>query len=444
MDRLLQKIEERLAPLWTRVEPYRAGRFARDIVRALLGLLHGFRGEQVTVRASALTFISLFSLIPLLAVALGLLRLLKQQVLLLRVQQLAHDVLAPGVRENTAAFLDRFINTATSTTVSGVGALFLLFSAGSLIHNLDDSINAIWHVRRRRKWYVSLGLYLAVLIGGPVVVALSIAATGLVRRLVLGAKLAHAQDLFPLGGLFITVAAMTILYSLTPATRVRFRSALAGGLIAGVAWEIAKHTYALFAERSFQVNPVYGSLGALPLFLLWIYVSWIIVLSGARLAYAVQHATFRGVILDLERHPRARELIAVRVAQLITEALLHGKPPPRPRELARTLQVPDSVVNEIVELMVISGLLTRMKKGGLRPAKSPKELTLADASGAVGGIARLVPRSAEDFAKVPEFQGVENLFETLDDTALDRLRTVTWEALVAPEPRANLAGAGKP
>ncbi|MFL5319578.1 MAG: YhjD/YihY/BrkB family envelope integrity protein [Myxococcaceae bacterium] len=450
MDLLIQRLEERLAPVWVRAEKYRAGRFARDIVRAVFGLLHGFRGEQVTVRAAALTFISLFSLIPLLTVGLGLLRVLRQQQIQLRVQKLVHDVLDPGVREGTAAFLDHFISTATSTTVSGIGAIGLLVSAGSLIHNLDESINTIWHVRSRRRWYVQLGLYLAVLFGGPLVVGLSLSATSIVRRFVASQRLASAPELFWIGGLIVTVTAMTALYILTPATRVKFRSALAGGLVAGLAWDIAKHVYAEFAQRSFQWNPVYGSLGALPLFLLWIYVSWIIVLSGARLAYAVQHATYRGVILDLERHPRARELVAARVAQLITTALLQARRPPRPRELAATLQVPDSTINEIVELMVAAGLITRIKGGGLRPSRSPQDLTLADVAGAVGGIARLLPRSAEEFAKAPEFQDVEALFQTLDDASLDRLRTVTWESLTPKtspprpaEPVPAATGSGK-
>lgn len=413
------------------MENTRGGRFARDVVRAVLGLLHGFRGEAISVRAAALTYISLFSLVPLLAVALGFLRLLKQKQITARVQALAHDVLAPGVREETAAFLDSFLKSASSTAVSGIGVIGLLIAASSLVYNLEKSINAIWHVRRERPLLLRAGMYLLVLLGGPVVVALSLVATGIVKRAVTRFGLPYSAELLWGGAIVVTIAAMTALYKLTPATGVRFRSALAGGFVAGVAWDVAKHVYSEFAQISFKLNPFYASLGALPLFLLWIYVSWLIVLTGARLAYAVQHASFRGVILDLERHPRARELIAARIAQLTTVALMDGHPAPTAKQLARSLEVPDQTMFEIVELMEQAGLLTRIKRGGLRPARSPAELTLADVAAAVGGIAALLPRSADDFAKAPEFQTVEAMFQGLDHVAVDRLKNVTWDKLAS-------------
>lgn len=417
--------------MWKRVQTTRGGRFARDIVRAALGLLHGFRGEQVSVRAAALTYISLFSLVPLLAVALGLLRLIKQKAITERVQELAHDVLAPGVREETAAFLDSFIKTASSTAVSGMGAIGLLIAAGSLVYNLEKSINSIWHVRRERPVYIRGLMYLGVLLGGPIVVGLSLAATGVFQRIVTRMNLPYSREFLWVGAVVVTMASMTALYKLTPATGVRFRSALAGGMVAGLAWDVAKHLYSEFAAVSFKLNPFYASLGALPLFMLWIYVSWLIVLMGARLAYAVQHASFRGVILDLERHPRARELIAARIAQLTTTALLDGFPAPTAKKIARSLEVPDQTLFEIVELMEQAGLLVRIKRGGLRPARPPADLTLADVAAAVGGIAALLPRSADDFAKAPEFQTVEAMFQGLDHVAIERLKHVTWDKLAS-------------
>lgn len=368
---------------------------------------------------------------PLLAVGLGFLRLIKQKEITARVQALVHDVLAPGVREETTAFLDAFLKTASSTAVSGIGVIGLLIAAGSLVYNLEKSINAIWHVRRERPAYVRVLMYLGVLLGGPVVVALSLAATGVFQRLVTRLHLPYSTEFLWVGAVVVTVGAMTALYKLTPATTVRFRSALAGGMVAGLGWDVAKHLYSGFASATFTLSPFYASLGALPLFLIWIYVSWLIVLMGARLAYAVQHASFRGVILDLERHPRARELIAARIAQLTTVALMDGHPAPTTKKLARSLDVPDQTLFEIVELMEQAGLLVRIKRGGLRPARAPADLTLADVAAAVGGIAALLPRSADDFAKAPEFQTVEALFQGLDHVAVDRLKAVSWDKLAS-------------
>ncbi|MFY0580177.1 YihY/virulence factor BrkB family protein [Cystobacter fuscus] len=97
-----------------------------------------------------------------------------------------------------------------------------------------------------------------------------------------------------------------MLYVVTPNTHVRWRSALAGGLVAGVAWSVARHLYTGIAAYSFRHNPLYASLGALPMFLAWLYVDWLILLGGARLSYAVEHATFRDSLWAFGAHPRAR------------------------------------------------------------------------------------------------------------------------------------------
>ena len=151
-------------------------------------------------------------------------------------------------------------------------------------------------------------------------------------------------------------------------------------------------------------------------------------------ARAVQNASFHAVILDLERHPRARELIAARVAQLATISLFDGTPPPTPRELARRLQVPDQVLKEILEMLEQSGLIFRVARGAIRPARSPNDLTLADVSGSVGGLAQLLPRASAEFPDAPEFQSVEHLFAGLDVTTIDRLRGITWAALANAKP----------
>jgi membrane protein len=222
----------------------------------------------------------------------------------------------------------------------------------------------------------------------------------------------------------ITVAALSLLYLLAPATRVHRRAALAGGVFAGVTWELAKHGYASFAASSFKYSPVYATLGALPAFLLWIYVSWMLVLLGARVAYTVQHASHRGVLLALERHPRARELVAARMARLIARADLDGLPPPSPGRIARQLGIPDSISHETLSLLANAGLVKR-QRGGVSPARAPSELTLGDLSLAVGGLASLngIGPPSEPTSRL------ERLFESVDAAALTQLSSLTWAEL---------------
>jgi membrane protein len=397
-------------------------RFAEDLVQAVLGVAFGFRGEPLSLRAGALTFISLFSLLPLLAVALGLLGLLRAQVVQEQLEQLIHELLAPGVRAETTALLDRFLDTAVASQVSSAGGLLLLVSATTLLRNLEESINAVWHVRQRRPLHVRLGLYLAVLFVGPVAVGTSITLTGRIREWLLGGHVDIAQGVAWLSTLGLTVASLTALYVLTPVTRVERRAALAGGLFAGVAWELAKHGYAAFASVAFRSSPVYAALGALPLFLMWIYVSWMIVLLGARVAYTVQHVSYRGVLLALERHPRARELVAARVALLVTRAALDHQPAPTPRSIARHLGLPDATTHETLGLLTDAGLLSRQGRGVV-PARSPDTLTVGDISLAVGGLASLGASSPETTSPL------EALFESADASTLARLSGTTWAEL---------------
>ncbi len=162
---------------------------------------------------------------------------------------------------------------------------------------------------------------------------------------------------------------------------------------------------------------------------MWIYLSWWLVLFGARLAYAIEHASFRGEFRDVLSHPRARELVAARIAQLTTEALVHGTLAPSPREIARTLKVPQQMVIEVVFLLRAAQLVTLDRRGGLRPTKAPADLTLADVSAAVGGLPKQL-RKPELDNKGSEFQQVERLFSTIDATILDRLGQVSWASLV--------------
>ncbi len=403
----------------------RAGRFASDVFAALRAVIHGFRGESINLRAGNLTFISVFSLVPMITVALALLQLLHQERFQGRLLRFLQDVLAPGIQDESAAFLQRFMDAASSTAAGGLSTAFLLISSGMLLRHLDASLNEIWAVRKARPLYVSVGLYAGLLTVGPIALGLWLGGTQSMQRLILGAGLPFSAQMVKLGSAAISVAALTLLYKFAPHAPVRLRSALAGGLVGGIGWELAKVTYASVAGWGFRYNPIYGSLSAAPLFLMWIYVSWWLVLFGARLSYAVEHAHVRGVLMDLVFHPRAKELIGARIAQLVAASHAEGGLPPTPRDIARTLRVPAQMVIEIVHLLEQAGLVV-LQRGGLLPAKSPSELTLADVSAAVGGVAKLLRKPG---AKSTGFQEVEHLFSEVDDAKLERLKRVSWASL---------------
>ena len=218
----------------------------------------------------------------------------------------------------------------------------------------------------------------------------------------------------------------TLLYKLAPHAPVPWKSALTGGAAAGITWELARHAYGGIASLFFSANKVYGSLGIAPLFLMWIYVGWYIVLSGARLAYAVEHADLHDEFEDLLQHPRSHELIASRIAEEVARASLMGRKPPTARTLALMLRLPQQRVGEIIHVLIAGGLL-RVEKASLHPARDVSTLTLADISAAVGGTARVVKRDRP--SSTGHFESVARLFSTADEGTIEKLRGISWADL---------------
>lgn len=401
-------------------------RFAADTLGGIRAVIHGFRGERISLRAAALTYISIFSLVPLFTVALVLLESLHQESFHLRMEQFIQEILAPGIRDETAVLLRSFIERASSLAAGGVGFLVLAFSGGMLLKNLDASLNEIWNIRKKRPWHVRVVIYAFILLLGPVLVAVSLAGTAGIRELLIAMQAPYVREVTTFGSVALAITAFTSLYFLAPNAPVRFRSALAGGLVAGAAWDLAKLGYTAFGAKIFRYNPVYGSLGAAPLFLAWIYVSWLLVLFGARLAYAVEHASVNALLRDLGAHPRARELIATRIAEELTLAHLRGTVPPTPRELSRRLDLPEERIRDATERMERAGLITTSARGALLPARLPDQLTLAQLSEAVGG---LPPPVAPERDKEEEFRAIEPLFSTNDAATRRSLGRITWAEL---------------
>ncbi len=421
-----------LEAAWRPLADTRGGRFASDTFQAARAVVHGFRGEHINLRAGNLTFISIFSLVPLLTVALALLHLLGQKSFQSRLTHFIQELLAPGIQAESAAFLQKSINSAAAKAAGGLSFLLLMLSAGTLLRHLDASLNEIWAVTKRRPLLVSILLYALLLLLGPVLIGISLSGTAGLRSLLAYLDVPFSKQALAFGSATLSVVVFTLLYQFAPHAPVRFRSALAGAWVGGLGWEVAKHSYAEVARLAFAYNPVYGSLSAIPLFLMWIYLSWWLVLFGARLAYAVEHASFRGEFMDLLAHPRAKEIVAARIAQLTAAAVASGAPSPGSAELARRLRAPEQMVREIAALLEKAGLLVVEKGGGFKPAKNPSELSLADVSAAVGGVAKLL-RGRGIEPKSSEFQEVERWFSEVDDASVDRLRQVSWASLV-PRP----------
>ncbi|HZZ85757.1 MAG TPA: YhjD/YihY/BrkB family envelope integrity protein [Anaeromyxobacteraceae bacterium] len=350
----------------------------------LLAVASALRDRELRVRAMALTYTSLFALVPALVVAFSVVQAFTgMERLWARVHEFLLENLAVGARAAVAPRLDEFVKNAHATSAGLVGGALLVWSAVSLFSQVERAVNDIWTVRKRRPLVPTILTYWAGLTLGPLLLGASLAlGHGVLARLGtspvgrLGAGLASVV---------LTCTFFTVFYLIIPATRVRPRPAVVGGLVAGVAWELAKAIYAVAVARFFHYHAVYGSLAAVPIFLLWIFVSWTIFLFGARVTFVVQHARALMHAHPSDLTAAGREQLAARTLREVGLAYRAGAPPLEPAELADRLSSLAEPVREALTALRQAGLVLEAAGGGYVPGRPLEGITLADVRRATSG-----------------------------------------------------------
>ena len=395
----------------------------------LVAVIVGFRGEKLALRAGNLTFITLTALVPVAAVILSLIHVFDHGRIEQLVMHFFSELLSPGGQTQTEATLKKFLLAARSRTAGGLSFALLLVSAGLLLHHLDASVNDIWSVRRKRPFLLSLSLYAGTLVVGPLLMAIALVGTNGFKQLLSWADFPFAEPTIALASALTAVVVFTAFFKMAPRGHVSWLAALTGGGLTGSVWEAARHLYGGIASLFFSANPLYGSLGIAPLFLMWVYVGCFIVLAGARLAYAVEHADVHDTFKELIEHPRSNELIATRIAELVARASRDGRPAPTSAQLGQALKLTARRVSETVETLAAAGLLIVDEKLGVHPSGPLDQLTVADLSRAVGGAAAMADR--ERAAHAGRFANTAQLFTEIDIAAVEKLKAITWAHLAA-------------
>lgn len=358
-------------------------RAARGAVAAVQTALRVLEGESVRLRAMALTYISLFALVPALVVAFSVVQAFTGMDRISgSVHEFLFDNLAVGARATIEPYLQRFVQKAHVRSAGLVGGALLVWSAVSLFSNVDRAVNDIWGIRRRRPLASQAATYWVGLTLGPLLLAGSVMVGHSTRDFLAGTGLGF---LAVAAGALLTCAFFTVLYVIVPYTKVRIGAALAGGLAAGIAWEIAKWGYTFFIAKFFRYHAIYGSVAAVPIFLLWLFVSWAILLFGARLAYVVQYAAS---VMKGSLHPASRsgrEILAGQAMLVIARAYDRGAAPPDAGDLAAALGAQAEAAGEALGALKQANLVTNLADGGLVPSRPLERISLADVRRAVAG-----------------------------------------------------------
>ena len=242
------------------------------------------RKERLAQVAGSLTFTTVLSIVPLLSVSLAL---FTRFPIFRRFEQAIDDyllksLLPADIARTVLKYLGQFAANANGLTL--VGSLFLLVTAIALLLTVENALNQIWNVKRNRPFLKRVGLYLLMLAAGPPALGVSLWATSYV----LGASMGVIGSLPPsltfvlnLGPILLAMVGMTCMFYFVPNTRVRRRDAIVGGLIASIAFELGKRAFAAYLLKVPTYQAVYGAFAAFPVFLLWVYFSWLVILAAA-------------------------------------------------------------------------------------------------------------------------------------------------------------------
>lgn len=245
------------------------------------------RKERLAQIAGSLTFTTVLSIAPFLAVSFALFTrfpMFRRFEDALE-EHLLKSLLPADISRTVLKHLHQFAANAADLTL--VGSLFLLAAAIALLLTVENAFNQIWNVKRNRPFHKRVGLYLLMLAVGPPALGVSLWA----MSFVLGASLGWIGTLPPsarfvlnLGPWVLTVLVVTSLFYFVPNTKVRRRDAIAGGLVAGIALELGKRGFAAYLLKIPTYKAVYGAFAVFPVFLLWVYFSWLVTLAAALIA----------------------------------------------------------------------------------------------------------------------------------------------------------------
>jgi membrane protein len=359
-----------------------------------------FSRNRCPVRASALAYTTLLALVPLLAVGVSVTTsLLKKQgeepvarlidrmvnyvAPALDLQAKTGDAAAGASREHVVKQITGFIANINSGTLGVTSVLALLFVGVSLLRTIEATLNDIWGVTRARPWLNSVVYYCATIILGPFFLVAAILLTT-------GPHFTRTQAALNsvpgLGNAFFHALPFVILslgfaafYAFMPNTRVRWKAAFIGGTVGGCLWQLNNLCSVLYVSKVASYTSVYGGLGVLALFLVGLYFSWLIMLFGAQVAYAVQHrATYLQEKLADSVNQRGREFVALRIMTGIAVRFARGEPAWTVNELSAHLGVPPKLVRQILGALQQAGLVVEVNDTEPRysPARPLENITV--------------------------------------------------------------------
>ena len=363
------------------------------LIKQLRMIILAFRGydeDRCLLRASSLTFYTLLSIVPVAAMFFGVAKGFGFER---RLQEELFNRF-PGQEEvlnQVISFSNSLLEQTKGGIIAGIGMLVLFWSVLKVLGHIEMALNDIWGIKESRSWGRKFSDYLSIMLISPILVLMSGSATVFIKTQVtqitqrvelLGVISPLIFFLLNFTPYVLIWALFTILYIIMPNTKVNFKAGLLGGVVAGTLYQIAQWAYISFQIGAAKYNAIYGSFAALPLFLMWLQISWWIVLFGAELSFANQNVdTYEYEPDCLKASPGFKKLVALQIAHLLVKKFENGDRPLTDSQISAQLEMPIRLVHNILFDLVESGLVSEIKtqaekEFAYQPARDINNLTI--------------------------------------------------------------------
>jgi len=357
---------------------------ALRVLRYPAAIVRDWWAGDIAIRAMSLAYTTLLSIVPLLVFSFSILKGLGARTDL---KFVLHEFLRPmgnSANQLTESVL-QFVANTRGDVLGSIGLAFLTYTVISTIQNVEASFNFVWQIVRPRSFARRFTEYLSVMIVGPILLAVALGLLASAKQspaaLWLDSIPHLAWVLSALGQLVsyvIVTAVFTFMYAFVPNTRVKFQAALIGGVTAGIIWALVGKGFTAFIVYSSQMVAIYTGFAIVLTTLIWVYLSWLILLIGAQLAFYVQFPQFlRHGRAPVELTGNAREQISLSIMYLIGRNYRAGENRWSPDRLAAELDIPDTALTPVLESLEKAGLVVATDREELLPGRDPEGIALA-------------------------------------------------------------------
>jgi membrane protein len=359
-------------------------------LRVVVLAVRGFDEDNCSLKASALTFYTLLSIVPVVAMAFGIAKGFgfeaKLQQQLMEKLQGQEEVLSRIIE-----FAHKLLENTKGGLLAGIGIVILFWTVIKLLGNIETSFNDIWGIQKSRSIARKFSDYLSAMLLCPLLLiiagSLSVAISG---KVTLAARQIDVlQTVAPVIHLGLKLLPyvfvwflFTFIYVFMPNTNVRISSGIVGGIAAGTLYQLIQWAYITFQVGIAKNNAIYGGFAALPLFLIWLQTSWLIVLFGAEISFAHQHAKSYEFEPDcLQASYTFRELLALRITNLLVQNFQEGRQPMTTDDIVSRIETPVRLVQQVIDNLADCGVINEItgktnKAIAYQPAKNIDLLTI--------------------------------------------------------------------